>query len=172
MTLDVKSVSGSPGESIPFDFSEDFKSIAPGEAGVAFDGPVSAAGSAVNIGEGIFEVTAVVKAKWLSECSRCLSPVSVPIKTRLCERFVKSPAPEDDSYLFADDSLDLNLFVRDGLLLALPSQVLCGPSCRGFCPKCGQNLNINSHCSCGGAPLADPRLAALSALLNDDDEEV
>ncbi|MGI6150786.1 MAG: YceD family protein [Christensenellales bacterium] len=172
MTLDVKSISGSPGESIPFDLSAEFASIAPAEAGIAFAGPVSVSGSAVNIGEGIFEVTAVVTAKWLSECSRCLSPVTVPIKTRLCERFVKSPAPEDDSYLFSDDALDLNLFVRDGLLLALPSQVLCGPSCRGFCPRCGQNLNINPHCSCESALSADPRLAALSALLNDDDEEV
>jgi uncharacterized protein len=172
MTLDVKSISGFPGESISFELTEDFEKIAPDEPGITFAEPVNVSGSAVNIGEGIFEVTATVTAKWLSECSRCLSPVTVPVKTRLCERFTKNPDPDDDSYLFREDALDLNLFVRDGLLLALPSQVLCGPSCRGFCPRCGQNLNINPHCSCEGAGLVDPRLAALSALLNDDDEEV
>jgi len=172
MTLDVKSISGSPGESLSFDYVEDFASIAPDEAGIAFAEPVHVAGTAVNVGEGIFEVTAVVEALWLTECSRCLSPVTVPVKTRLCERFAKSPDAEDDFYLYKEDALDLNLFVRDGLLLALPSQALCSPSCRGLCPNCGQNLNINPHCSCEGAPSADPRLAALSALLNDDDEEV
>ncbi len=173
MTLDVKSISGYPGESIPFDFSEDFSKIAPDDTEVLMTEPVSVVGSVENIGEGVYEVTAIVKAKWLTECGRCLSKIAVPVKTRLCERFAKNPEDDDDSYIYSsEDALDLNLFVRDGLLLALPSQVICAPSCRGFCQICGQNLNINPHCSCEGKSASDPRLSALSALMNDDDEEV
>jgi len=172
MILDIMPISHSPGESIPFEFHEAFDRISPGEDDIRFAGLVNVSGRAVNIGEGVFEVTASADADWLSECSRCLAPIAVHVKTRLCERFVKTPAPDDDAYQFTGDSLDLDLFVRDGILLALPSQALCSPSCRGLCPKCGQNLNINPHCSCEGSLSSNPRMAALSALLNDDDEEV
>ena len=162
MTLDVKSISGFPGESISFELTEDFEKIAPDEPGITFAEPVNVSGSAVNIGEGIFEVIATVTAKWLSECSRCLSPVTVPVKTRLCERFTKNPDPDDDSYLFREDALDLNLFVRDGLLLALPSQVLRS-SCRVL-PQMRTEPQYKSALFVRRRWLVDPRLAALSAL--------
>jgi uncharacterized protein len=47
--------------------------------------------------------------------------------------------------------------------LALPMHPLCREDCAGLCPECGKNLNAGA-CGCG-RDQADPRLAALRALV-------
>jgi uncharacterized protein len=47
--------------------------------------------------------------------------------------------------------------------LALPVHPLCREDCAGLCPECGKNLNADA-CGCG-RDQADPRLAALRALI-------
>jgi len=44
-------------------------------------------------------------------------------------------------------------------LLALPVKPLCAPECKGLCPLCGANLNVES-CGCERQG-TDPRLAVL-----------
>ena len=58
--------------------------------------------------------------------------------------------------------LDVGGMLWEEFLLALPVKPLCGDSCKGLCPSCGQDLNAGP-CGCGGADL-DPRLAALRGL--------
>jgi uncharacterized protein len=45
-------------------------------------------------------------------------------------------------------------------------QVFCREECLGLCPECGKNLN-DGPCDCQIDDI-DPRLAALRALLDDD----
>ena len=37
----------------------------------------------------------------------------------------------------------LNDWAHDSLALALPSQVICRPTCLGLCPRCGIDLNAD-----------------------------
>ena len=55
--------------------------------------------------------------------------------------------------------INLGALLLQELILALPIKVLCKQGCRGICPGCGKNLNLES-CDCDVDRL-DPRMAAL-----------
>lgn len=106
------------------------------------------------------------------ECARCLTPVRVERDVTVAELFV-DPArrdpddeePDDPGYELLDDAtaIDLSTLVRDALLLELPVRVLCDPACRGLCPTCGADRNLED-CGHTAEPAADDRWAALAAL--------
>ena len=58
--------------------------------------------------------------------------------------------------------LDLSGPVREEVVLAVDPYVVCDPECRGLCPRCGANLNIEA-CGCSFHE-PDPRWDALRAL--------
>ncbi len=62
-----------------------------------------------------------------------------------------------------DPEVDLGQDIRDTLLLEIPMKVLCSEECKGICPGCGRNLNVEK-CVCGPKPI-DPRWEALKVLL-------
>jgi uncharacterized protein len=49
--------------------------------------------------------------------------------------------------------------VREQVLLAVPLKVICREDCKGLCPHCGANQNLE-RCSCS-EPLEYPRWTAL-----------
>lgn len=66
---------------------------------------------------------------------------------------------EDVEFSFYDGPhFNLKDLISEQIVLALPSQFICTPKCKGLCPRCGFNLNIGP-CSC--TPPVDPRLAVL-----------
>jgi len=111
--------------------------------------------------------TGTVTAPWQGECRRCGGVVTGAVAAEVRERFVptqggaEAPDPEDDAYPLTDDLVDLEPLARDAVLLGLPLAPLCSEGCRGLCPTCGANLNLEP-CACE-AP-SDPRWAALDAL--------
>lgn len=52
--------------------------------------------------------------------------------------------------------------LREQVLLALPLKVTCREDCKGLCPHCGTNLNLE-QCSCAEAA-DDPRWSALKEI--------
>jgi len=93
-------------------------------------------------------------------CSRCLEPAQSGI-SRSFDLFFRQRNEEmfdedDDVELTEEDmrtsfftgtQLDIGDIIREQVLLALPMKVLCRVDCKGLCPVCGTNLNINScHC--------------------------
>lgn len=58
--------------------------------------------------------------------------------------------------------INLGALLWQELVLALPIKALCRPDCKGLCPQCGKNLNLEV-CSCDTESL-DPRLAVLRNL--------
>jgi uncharacterized protein len=52
--------------------------------------------------------------------------------------------------------------LREQVLLSLPVRTLCKPDCKGLCPRCGANRNLQP-CSCDEGP-SDPRWEALTGL--------
>lgn len=106
----------------------------------------------------------VAAAAWAGECRRCLRPVGGDLRAEFRELFERNHT-EGDTYPLVHETVDLELPVRDALMLELPLAPLCRPDCLGICPTCGVDRNERS-CECP-PPERDPRWAALDALRED-----
>ena len=158
-------------------FDEDFP---PGE--IEFDvnirqlGPLNAAGFAELLSNtlGEIRIRGHVKAELELPCDRCLEPVRYPIDQDFDLFYRPAPKAGNTPHEVAIDEgeaeigfyeglgLELSEVVREHILLSLPMQQVCEESCRGICPRCGQNRN-NGDCSCTDQMVAD-RWAALREL--------
>jgi uncharacterized protein len=104
------------------------------------------------------------------ECSRCLREVVFPVQVHIDEEYLPAldlatgrPLPADDepdvARLTDHHELDLELPVRDAIILAEPIAPLCRPDCPGLCVVCGGRLDEGSHDHPDDD--IDPRLEAL-----------
>ena len=66
--------------------------------------------------------------------------------------------------LLDNDEVDLGEVARTAFILEMDTKNLCSPDCKGLCPGCGVDLNVEP-CRCKKA--VDPRLAKLAQLLED-----
>ena len=104
-------------------------------------------------------------------CSRCLKNYSFHLDKEF--DFVLTPDPRapknrglaaDELGLsfYREEEIDPAPFIREQVLLALPTRPLCEEGCRGLCPSCGGDLN-EASCRCS-SPRSDPRLAVFRDL--------
>jgi uncharacterized protein len=115
--------------------------------------------------DGLF-VQGTVESRLELECVRCLEPLALPITLDLEETFrLPGASPKADApyTVSADGWLDLSPLLQEQVWLAIPMKPVCDPGCKGLCPKCGVNLNLES-CTCESESI-DPRLALLKELL-------
>jgi uncharacterized protein len=110
-------------------------------------------------------VHGTVTGEYESECSRCLQPVRASFADDVQELFEADPI-EGETYPLEGEGVDLELPVRDTVLLDLPTAPLCRDGCAGLCPVCGVDRNDND-CDCDPHP-PDPRWDALRTLTFDD----
>lgn len=114
------------------------------------------------------DVRGQVRASVPQMCGRCAEGFIAPVTAEIDLRFAPKPARADDAELgrddldtdfYMDDRIDLAPLIENETTLALPMKPLCDPGCRGLCPVCGVNRNLDP-CACAErAP--DPRLAVL-----------
>jgi len=106
-------------------------------------------------------------------CARCVERVEIPLTAEFDLIFrpigadADAPersitAPETEIGYYQGDSLLLEDVLREQVLLSLPVRTLCKPDCKGLCPRCGKNRNLEA-CSCDEAP-SDARWEALAGL--------
>jgi uncharacterized protein len=128
-----------------------------------------------------FRLAGTVVATLELPCSRCLEPFTVPVNAAFDLRYLPQSAntggeedevEEDDltASFYRDDAIDLRQLIEEQFYLALPMKPLCRPDCKGLCPECGVNRNLET-CDCQ-TRWEDPRMAGLKALFterkNDD----
>ena len=89
-----------------------------------------------------------------------LTPASFDIAGEI-EEFYLFEEPEDpeayeDGYelLGEDRIVDLGEPINDAVVMDTPFVVLCKPDCRGLCPTCGCNLNVE-QCDCAAQAEAE-----------------
>ncbi len=129
-----------------------------------FAAPLRVRGRLTASGEGRYFWQGVLETQVAGSCRRCLTPVAVSVSADVGVLFSHDDAVEDPAaYPIPSGAveLDLSTMVREELLLAAPTYLLCRDDCRGLCARCGKDLN-DGPCSCEPEP--DPRWAALRAL--------
>jgi uncharacterized protein len=107
-----------------------------------------------------FYVNGQVSYVVIGECRRCLKEVSQPRTSEIRGVFSTPQAIEkmdlDEeerelegiSLLEADQkTFDLRDLIKEDIILDYPQFLLCSEDCKGLCPVCGGDLNLN-RCGC------------------------
>jgi uncharacterized protein len=137
-----------------------------------------------SVTEGVL-VSAELSAVADGECMRCLDPIELEIDHRIQELYRYLPEKphtkaerkrarqevddldEDDVLMTDGDFIDLEVPIRDAIVLELPVNPLCSPDCAGLCPGCGVKWTVlESHHS---HPVIDARWEGLTQLRQAED---
>lgn len=125
----------------------------------------------------------------VGDCVRCLDQVTVPVHIDGTEVYTQTsqssrarrrrddranPQIEvegddfDPEYVIEQDSVDLEVLLRDAIFADAPFQPVCDDDCLGICEHCGVRLRDAEpgHVH----EFLDPRFAALQVLLDDNAE--
>jgi uncharacterized protein len=167
MIVYVKEIIDSPGKSFPFVWDGPFE----GE-GVSLKGNLLADFSLSFVGSRII-VQGTMSGEIRALCARCDEPFYHPVSLGFFESFVPVDSPEAaekeemdlsdlEIFTYDENRLDLHEVIRQNLVASIPIKPLCREDCRGLCPACGINLNVE-QCSCSVEKI-DSRLAGLAAL--------
>ncbi len=117
--------------------------------------------------DGGVAITGTVSTSWEGECRRCLAALDGEVSSEVRELFLRGGGQDEGTYKMSDDHLNLREMVLDSLFAALPVLPLCRPDCRGVCPRCGTDRNLE-ECSCEEVEL-DPRWSELNVLRSGDE---
>ncbi|MBN1954946.1 MAG: DUF177 domain-containing protein [Anaerolineae bacterium] len=105
------------------------------------------------------------------ECVRCLDRFSHAAVLEVEETIglAGHSQPEIVYHLTEEGWFDPLPLFREQVWVVLPMKALCRLDCKGYCPECGSNLNVEA-CSCRKEQV-DPRLASLAAFYDRRQEE-
>jgi uncharacterized protein len=88
-------------------------------------------------------------------CDRCAIEFDFPLRAEIAFKFLQKHTggsivsdSDEVKYYYPDNpEVDITPDIRDELILALPMKILCREDCKGLCPRCGADLNVES-CNC------------------------
>lgn len=165
MLLSVKNIMASPGGSIPFETALDLHDMTFGGCCPVSE-PVRCSGKVRNTA-GVLELTGELHTILHGVCDRCSAPFDRAFSCAVSAVLVEDDENDDFenpwTFSLQDGHADLDDILTTAFVLNMDSKLLCREDCRGYCFKCGANLNTGS-CTC--KPETDPRLAVLQKLLN------
>ncbi|MDU4959958.1 MAG: DUF177 domain-containing protein [Sporomusaceae bacterium] len=119
----------------------------------------------------VLEVAGRIMGQARFVCGRCLESYLAKVEIPFLADFREgSPErdPEADVSWYQGDCINITEPVREALILAEPFKPICRQTCRGLCPVCGKNLNIES-CACTTETI-NPKFAVLQKLLDANQE--
>ena len=93
-----------------------------------------------------------------ASCDRCLAPVVIPVERQFDLFYrpvstiaraeeVELPQDELEVGFFSGDGIEFDDVLTEQVILSVPMKVICKTDCRGLCPVCGSNLNVEK-CDC------------------------
>jgi uncharacterized protein len=114
-------------------------------------------------------ISGTIETVMETQCCRCLEEARLPLKAGFSYTLLPETEPvkadielktEDiEVGYYSGEVIDLAPIIFEQIMLQIPMKALCGESCRGLCPHCGINLNVES-CDCR-SDFIDERLAVL-----------
>lgn len=144
--------------------------------GISFESDARVVG-AITDRAGYMRLVLRAELKYHGECARCLAPVNgvfsldfertVVTEGQLSEERLSEL--EDEYVSLEGSELDVDMALREELLLGFPTRLLCSEDCEGLCPRCGKPKR-EGDCGCVLKEI-DPRLAVLKNFFADSDEE-
>ena len=170
MKLDLKAMRKRPRTPFPFEADESWAEIRHRERVLHYTRDVVFSGEATYHDETIrveFELDTTLAV----ECSRCLTPM--PTTVELSDTFELYAEPEGGfdgapirgfGYPEGSDDVELRPYLERLIDSSIATKPLCKTDCRGICPDCGQDLNVDT-CDCAEGQATDPRLEKLRELL-------
>lgn len=98
---------------------------------------------------GIVSINAQISVFYLAPCDRCAENAEREYTIKLDRVIVDrlQNEPDDEKLLLEDMQLNLYEVCFEETVLNLPLIHLCNESCKGICPACGKNLNLE-ECTC------------------------
>ena len=111
------------------------------------------------------------------ECGRCLTPFEVPLHSRFTLNYsrqipqdvhktdtesIELTAEQIGMVYFEGEEIDFTDAIQEQAILAIPFNPLCKLQCKGLCPRCGIDLNVEP-CNCSNT-IPDGPFAVLKDL--------
>lgn len=123
-----------------------------------------------NLGDRVVLIEGSVNLSIIIFCSRCLKEIEYPMGISIDKEVDFKLTEEerakelDEANYISEYNLDVDILIKDEIIVALPMSLLCSDECKGICMHCGTNLNENS-CDCDKIEL-DPRMSAILDIFN------
>jgi uncharacterized protein len=98
---------------------------------------------AESVDDGVL-ITGAISSTAKGECGRCLDPLVVEIRQNFQELFLyqsrvsENPEEDDDLFSLDGDIADIEIPIRDAVILSMPINPLCEDNCEGLCAGCGE----------------------------------
>jgi len=169
MRIELENLEGGKG-----DFAHVYEphDLNPVDERVSLTQPATVSGKVRLAGNEVF-VNGHVETRAKIECDRCLRPVETPVNADFALEYISGSEYESSEAaelteaemsvsVFDGQAIDVDEMVKEQILLAVPTRMLCREDCKGICPECGTDRNT-SDCSCATSDI-DPRWAALKNL--------
>jgi len=165
MRFDVKPILNFPGKSLDFQFTLDLSDTELNGQYPAQE-PISVRGSVRNTA-GLLELSMAASTTLDAVCDRCAKPIRIPKEVEFhCLLAEELESEENDEIVLLEDGeVDVGELARTAFILDMDAKFLCSEDCKGLCPRCGADLSLGP---CGCKKDADPRLAALAKLLENN----
>ena len=80
-------------------------------------------------------------------CDRCAADLEACMDVSESYYLFPERSSSDVDYFYSGDSIELDDFVRETVVMNVPDKILCSDDCRGLCSLCGTNLN-DKKCGC------------------------
>lgn len=145
--LDFNEAVQNPGKTLRFEVSTEL----PTEENIDITSPIVGTIEGVSTGN-ILLIDADLKATVVVECARCAEPVEVDLEFEMEDEFPVEGVPsmygsdgfalvkpDEDYELFVKNSLLRDIYVRQGLLVNLPTQAICER------PECQQGESVRKY---------------------------
>ena len=113
-------------------------------------------------------------ARIRQKCGRCLATFEAPVNSRFALNYsrqipqdvhktdtdgIELTADQIGMVYFEGEEIDFTDAIQEQAILAIPYNPVCRPQCKGLCPRCGNDLNVEG-CNCRD-PIHDGPFAVL-----------
>jgi len=164
MKIDITEILRYDGASLDIESSEPLEGFDSIEGEYEFNVPVNFKGRLLNE-NGIIKLDGRLTTDYTVKCCRCLKELKRKLDIGINEIFVEKNAQTDsDTYTYEGNYIEIDKVLIDNIVLNLPMKQLCSEECRGFCPKCGSNLN-ERECGCKDDYI-NPQMEVLKKFFN------